>query len=285
MATSIINKIADELAELEQQLHKFKSSVEYINKAKESLTTAINAVAEAENYHLQKLDKIEKVYDSHNKIVEDVKQLSEKINTVDFPKRLTSIDKGLSEVISGIDKSTKTTLDELKKAAEAITKANFDGRFNNLNTIINDTATKTQAATTLFKTQNDIQGRDIKESFRAGRQHNEQLFQDQRKFIESLQLQIKFERLEKSILSEIQSVQSKIDGIDRNIEQWFKHLDEQQKDAFGNASKIQEKEFADVKLSIEKNAKKQQLLGYISWGLIPILIAISLVIMRKAFHL
>ena len=273
MATSVLNKITDELAELEQQLHKFKSSVEYINNAKESLTTAINAVEEAENYHLQKLDKIEKAYDSHNKIVEDVRLLSEKINVVDFPKRLTSIDKGLADVIKGIEQSTKTTLDDLKKAAEVITKANFDGRFNNLNTIINDTATKTQAATTLFKNQNDIQVRDIKEAFRALRQNAEQLSQDQKAFIEKLNLPLKFEKLENSvsgIMAAIQSVQSRLDSIERNITDRLKDQLEWQKEVLAN-----------IKTSAENAAKRQRMFTYITWILIGIAITASIIMKTK----
>lgn len=284
MATSVINKIADELAELEQQLHKFKSSVEYINAAKESLTNAIGAVTEAENYHLQKLGKIEEVYDSHNKIVEDVKRLSESINLVDFPKRLTSIDNGLTEVINGIDRSTKTALDEVKKAAEVITKANFEGRFNNLNTVINDTANKTQAATTLFKNQNEITVREINESLRVTRQHAEQMAQDQRAFFEKLNLPLKFEKLENSvsgIMLTIQSVQSRLDSVERNISDRLKDITDRQKESFENAEKSQEKTREDLKNTTETMAKKQQLFTYITWGLIIAASAIFLVVYKK----
>lgn len=272
MATTVLNKIADELAELEQELHKFKSSVEYINSAKDSLNTAIQSVTQAENYHLEKLEKIEKAYEGHNKIVADVSLLSEKINTVDFPARLTSIDEGLADVINGIEHSTKTTLDELKKAAEVITKANFDGRFNNLNTIINNTATKTEATSTLLKNQNEIQTRDIKESFRVLKQNAEQLSQDQKSFIEKLNLPLKFEKLESSvsgIMAAIQAVQSRLDSVERNVTDKMRDLIDKQKE-------LQ----TSMQANVDASVKKQQICFYITWVIIIVGLIVSISLRR-----
>src|SRR5688572_10900750 len=102
MSASILNQVASELSELQGQLNQFKSSVEYLNSAKGSVSDAIHAVLQAEDYHMRKLHEIEAVYNIFRGVVDTVQQLSSKIDSVNFPERLTSINDGVYQIIKEV---------------------------------------------------------------------------------------------------------------------------------------------------------------------------------------
>jgi prefoldin subunit 5 len=132
MANSILNKVTAELMTLEAELSSFRSSVTYLNDAKNNVETAINAVSDAEKYHLEKLSKVNEAYAKFESLSLTVKHLTEKIEGVDFPKRLSIIENSLNQLMKELTLITDTTLNEIRIASAAISKTDFENHFSSL---------------------------------------------------------------------------------------------------------------------------------------------------------
>lgn len=87
------------------------------------------------------------------------------------------------------------------------------------------------------------------------------------------------------IMAAIQSVQSRLDSLERNIIDRLKDGADRQKEAFENfkiiqnthfenSANIQKESFRVVQQNMEAANKRQQLFSYITWGLIVIIIVI-----------
>jgi len=134
MANSILNKVTEELSALELELTSFKNSVAYLNDAKRNVESAVNSVSDAEKYHLEKLSKINDAYEKYDALSNTVKELTAKIEGVDFPSRLTNIENSMSQLMKELNIITDTTLKEIKLASEVISKTDFENHFSSLHT-------------------------------------------------------------------------------------------------------------------------------------------------------
>lgn len=145
MANSILNKVSEELLILEQELTVFKNSVSYLSEAKSHVENAVSAVSLAEKYHLNQLTKLNETYERYDSLSGTVKVLTDKIETVDFPKRLKKIEDTLNLLMVEISTITNTTLGEVRQASALISKTNFESQFSSLHDVIqiiyNETST------------------------------------------------------------------------------------------------------------------------------------------------
>jgi hypothetical protein len=133
MAGAILAKLTDELAVLEQELKTFKTTVQYLNDARDGMNEAIVAVQSAENYHEKKLVKLENVYERTTDLIAIIDGLAENIKNVDFPSRLDIIEKRLGTVIQELNRTAMSTMNEVKAAATSITELNFEEKFGSAN--------------------------------------------------------------------------------------------------------------------------------------------------------
>ena len=136
MSNPIIQKINTELYSLQKELEQFKSTVEYLNGAKSVVKDAVIKVNHSEAHFNQKVEELKNTYTAFIKLTDSVSAAVSKIDAINFPERLDSIEKTINETISYLNETRKATLDELQKASEIITKADFDGRFKKLQSSI-----------------------------------------------------------------------------------------------------------------------------------------------------
>jgi len=273
MGVNILNQVSAELEELQGQLKQFKSSVEYLNSAKENVRDAVHTVHQAENFHLQKLKEIEVVYSALSSVIGMVEQLSTKIDSVNFPERLTSIDNRVGLVIKEINESSKATLEELKTASQAITKADFQGRFKKLEELTNTSmsANRNHLDEGLLKSKETTE--KIKGSIREMGADINMKLNEQITTLNTLNLPQRFEKLESviaGVLSIVNSVQNRIDNMERNIADRLKDLADRQKEAQ-----------ILIQTAITSATKKQQTLAYITWILIIAGIVVLYIIKSK----
>lgn len=132
MANPIVQKINAELEALQNELEQFKSTVDYLNGAKGHVIKAVQSVNYAEEHFNTKVDELKKTYSSIISLTSSVEKVVEKIDSVNFPERLQSIETTVKETINHLNETRQATLNELQEASEIITNADFDGRFKKL---------------------------------------------------------------------------------------------------------------------------------------------------------
>jgi chromosome segregation ATPase len=137
MANPIVQQINAELESLQKELDKFKSNVEYLNGAKVLVKGAIQGLNSAEDNFNEKIIELKSTYASFIKLTDAVIAVIAKIDTVNFPERLNSIEETVKGIITNLEETKKATLEELQKASQIITNADFEGKFKNLEALIN----------------------------------------------------------------------------------------------------------------------------------------------------
>lgn len=128
------------LAELQNHLITLKEAVEYIDEAKRTAEVSIKA-----------MELIQKLHDLYIKLIEDVEKLLRKIEEVDFPKRLDSIDIKLTTIVSEVN-FIKNLITDAKTEVIKTLNSGFDLTNKNIDTGLNISLKKIQSLDTLITT-------------------------------------------------------------------------------------------------------------------------------------
>lgn len=275
MANSILEKVSEELGSLDKELKSFKQAVNYLSDAKANVETAVNTVKAAENYHLKNMVSIEKSYKNLEKLQDILSKHSEKIEGIDFPGRLAIIENNLSQVIESIDNSTKSTLSELSKASATITKADFEGKFRNLDELITKAKENTEDVATNSQKLILSQTQKTENSLKSLEASSKQVSKEQLSYLRSLTLENRFEKLTASvlgILTAVQSLKGQLDLVERNIGDKIQSISDQNNNIQSAISQSNE----NLLDKIQTSSKKHIQLNYITIGLGVIIILFML---------
>jgi predicted nucleic acid-binding Zn-ribbon protein len=268
MANPIIQQINRELETLQNELTQFKSTVEYLDGAKDNVTKAVQSVNHARAHFNKKVEELKTTYDSFIELSDKVKKLVLKIDTINFPERLDKIESTVIDTISILEETKKETLEELKKASEIITQADFEGRFNKLQKTIDDSA-KSNA-----ELGNSIRKLKL----------NEKIKNLEKKIDDSKgNLRITVKKVTGEILRKIDNLllPDRLDNIESGISRTnvtIQKIDEKFSYLTTKLDKSIDKQISVIK-SLQKQALKKQLRNtYISWALIGLGIILILII-------
>lgn len=268
MANAILNKLAEELNELEKELQDFKQAVSYLRDAKLNVERAVEAVNSAESYHLENLKTIQETHRKFDSLGNLVEKLDVEIKSVDFPKRLHTIELKLSEVISNIESTTKSTLIEVQKASESIVNADFNGRFLKMEDLLNSNASKNQThlEQALNATSDNVE--KFKGSIRNMHNEMQSRFNEQIKEFQSLNIAERFERLQSlvtGLLSVVNSTQERIGNLERNF-----------MDRLEKIQSVLEQNQALILQNVLASEKRVKSLIYVTWmlGVIAVIVII-----------
>jgi ABC-type transporter Mla subunit MlaD len=272
MANPIVQQINTELEALKNKLSEFKSTVTYLNNAKENVTGAIETLNGSEKHFDKKVEELKSTYNSFIKLTDKVSEVISKIESINFPERLDSIEATVQETIKQLDDIKKETLEELQKASEAISKADFDGKFDNLqkeisfsvksNNELSEAIEKQKIGEKIEEFERLISKR-IHESYKEVTKNTNEIATNTAKTIQDLNLPIRIDKLDANIsgiLTAIQNLQGRLDIVERNIGDKLKDTADKQAVLLSDLSK----ELAAI-------AKKQQTNTYITWAIIIIL--------------
>ncbi len=240
MANPIIQQINAELENLQVELRQFKTSVEYLSGAKSHVKEAVQTVNTAEAHFNKKVEELKSTYDSIIKLTNSVSSVINKLDKINFPERLDQIGRTVKDTIDFLNQNKRETLEELKKASEAITKADFDGRFKKLQEAI-DNSIKSNHETV--------------------------------KYIESLNLSLRMDKLDSNIsgiLAAIHNVQSRVESVERNIGDKMKEAADKQATSINEFQNKLQPQLDDLKHGLKNLAKKQQINSLITNGLIAL---------------
>jgi virulence-associated protein VapD len=292
MANPIVQQITDELFALQKELGQFKSTVDYLNEAKYSVKEAVESVNQAEAFYNQKILELKKTQTEFINLTNSVENVVSKIKTINFPERLDSIEKTVQDTIKFLNETRKATLDELQKASEIITKADFDGRFKKLQTTVETSVKSNELIAHSIDKQKlpeKIDGfeKSVTNFIRVSLnnlQNNIKLIASETvNSIHDLNIPVRFHNLEKNnseILTAIQDVQIGIEIFEKDfIDKLRESIDKQ----IITTATFHEKTIQAISAMNENNiklAKKQQVNTFITWTLIAVS-AITIVVIYK----
>lgn len=291
MANPIVQQISAELEMLQKELVQFKATVEYLNNAKTHVIEAIQSVNASETHFNNKVEELKNTYTSFIKLTDAVTAIVSKIDTVNFPEKLESIEKTIKLTIVSLDETKKATIEELQKASEIITKADFDGRFKKLENSIDLSVKSNQDLAGSIEKQKLPEKIDefeksinkrINESYKEVQKNTQQIASETAKSIHDLNLPIRIDKLDANIsgiLTAIQNVQGRIESVERNISEKLKETSEKQSSVLSTFQEKLMQSLTGIDQELKTNAKKQLTNNYITWGLIIIgVIIITLII-------
>ena len=240
MTNPTVFKINQELNNLQEQLYKFKSTVDYLNGAEVHVKKAIQSVNHAEAHFTGKIEDLKKVYNSFTTLSNSISDVIIQIESVNFPDRLEKIEEKLTSTISVMGDIKNSTLDEIGKASETIIKVDFEGKFNALQ---KETEAIKNSNKELVKTVIDLKieeklaafektlgkkfdffEKKINENIDAAtedlQENTEKIANETKNSIISLNLPVRMDKIDAtiaSINSGIQNLQGRLDLVERNF--------------------------------------------------------------------
>jgi ABC-type transporter Mla subunit MlaD len=280
MANPIVQQINTELEALKNKLSEFKSTVTYLNNAKENVTGAIETLNGSEKHFDKKVEELKSTYNSFIKLTDTVSEVISKIDTINFPERLDSIEATVQETIKQLNDIKKETLEELQKASEAISKADFEGKFDNLqkeisisvksNNELSEAIEKQKLGEKIEEFERLISKR-IHESYKEVTKNTNEIATNTAKTIHDINLPIRIDKLDANIsgiLVAVQNIQARLDIVERNIG-----------DRIKDSADKQAVLLSDLSIELAAIAKKQQKNTFIMWAII-VIVLITIVILK-----
>ncbi len=275
MANQVIQQINAEMEELQKQLSQFKSSVEYLNNAKSHVGKAVDAVTLAEDNFNQRVKELRDTYHSFIQLSDAVWAVIQKIDTVNFPERLDNIQLTVKETIKNLNEIKEATIAEVQKAANAITKADFEGKFLNLQKDI-DTSVKSnqQLADGIQKMKipekiDEFEksiSKKINDNYKQVETNTKQIAEETSNAILNLNIPFRIDKLDANvagIMSAAQNIQSKLDYVEMRIGEKIIDSKEKQLDALSRLKDI-------ILMDSDKKNKSQRLYFIMTWILIVV---------------
>ena len=263
MANPIVQQITTELENLHKELEQFKNTTNYLNGAKQYVEKAVQTVNHSEANFEKRIADLKDTYESIIKLTEVIGATIEKIDTINFPERLDTIEKTVKETVTTLKDTKQATLDELRQASKFIIDADFDGKFKNLKEVIDENVNANEALKDTIISSLDKLLSEIKSELNRIETSTNLSLTENKKFIQDLNLPIRLDKLDANIagiMAGIQNTQSRLDSLERSIGDKIRdnHASTQQ-----NISILAN--------DLKSFNKKQQLNAWITWGLLVLI--------------
>lgn len=290
MANSSVQQINIELDNLQQELVQFKSTIDYLSNAKQHVENAVESVNQVETSFSAKVEDLKKTYTSFIELNNFIEKLLYKIESIDFPERLTRIESGVIETVNDINKIKAETIEQVQLASKAIVSANFEGRFKDLqvtidssnksNILLASSIEKLKLPEKIDTLENNI-NKTLVGSIDQLEKNTKQIAKETAKTIQDLNLPIRIEKLDANIsglLVAIQNIQSRLESLERTILSKIKDLSINQTKGLLELQKQNELNTDAANKELDLRFKQQQLYSYITWGLMILGITATLLI-------
>lgn len=229
MANPVIQQITDELEVLQRELAEFKSTVEYLRSAKSTIETAKSSVDSAKELLKSKAQDLNSTYDKLLKLSGGIESLINKIDAVNFPERLDSIEHGFVEAIEILETLNTDLTKSAGAVLEQIRSIDFEKKFHDLQKEVNKTVKSNQDIIQSVKDQRlpekiDNFEKKVQEFIKvsnaevatiAKRSANETA-----KTVADLNIPLRMDKIDATIagiLTAVQNIQSRLETTERNI--------------------------------------------------------------------
>lgn len=273
MANTIVQQITAEMETLQKELSQFKSTVEYLNDAKTHVAEATKTITEAGQDYAKRTAELKSAYNEVVNFKEKIDALLLKIDSVDFPVRLDSIENGFAELLNieeDLSRDLKKSIDTLDVQ---INKIDFNKKHEELRKDVARLEKNNDQLVT------EIKGLDIPKKIETFKfsintkletitaelfSNTKKISEETTKSILDLNLPIRLDKVDANIagiMAGIQSLQSRFDSLERNILDKLKDIQE----ANNNNTITVLKTIEDSNRTL---TKRQKTLTFITWGIL-----------------
>lgn len=254
MANPIISELNKELEVLKGQLNKFTETVNYLNEAKNNVTNAVDSLNNSEQFFNKKVVELKDTYDSFKSLFETINSLIKKLDSVNFPDRLDNIETNIESTLVILNETKESTLVELRNASEVIVNVDFEGKFNDLQAIINKAVNSNIEIANSIKDEKISQkihefelsiNKRIHESLKDVQRNNEDNFNKTSKSILDLNIPLRIDKLDlniAAIINSIQTIHGRVDLFESNFNNNFRDITDGQKTTTTITSNNQKKQ-------------------------------------------
>ena len=292
MANPIIQQINVELDTLQKELTQFKSTVAYLNGAKDNVHNAVLTVNEAKAFYGQKIDEIKATYESLIRLSGAIDRTVAKIETINFPERLDSIERAVNKTISSLNETKTETIDELQRASEVITNSDFEGKFKRLQQVVDDSTKANKSLGESIEKQKIPEKIDafeksikskIEASFVDSQKNIRTNLEHQIKYIHDLNIPKRLDKVDGSLaglLATISKLQTRLDVLEKNIIGKLNDESERQLSRIETLKNKINQELLIFKEQILDFQKKQRINTYITWVIVVVSVSIAILIFK-----
>lgn len=249
MPNLIIQEINNELLQLQNELDRFRSTVAYLNGAREAVNTAVAAVNLSEIHFDEKVRELKSTYDSIVGLSQTVSSVVSDLNAINVSRRLDTIEGIATDVFLAVDETNKQIVDKINKIAETVKNTGLDDKLKDLKGAVGEAV---KAIDTLG---NRIEGQQLGKkivdceeniSERLRHSHNKienttrQISTDLTKTIADLNLPNLIDKLNTNILGVqaiVGNLQVRVDNVERNLNKTLKDSNEEQKNTLNEMGK------------------------------------------------
>lgn len=295
MANPIIQQINAELDTLQKELSQFKSTVAYLNGAKDNVHYAVLTVNEAKTFYGQKIDEIKATYESLISLTEAIDRTVAKIETINFPERLDSIERAVNKTITSLNETRTETIDELQRASEVITNSDFEGKFKRLQQVVDDSTKANKSLGESIENQKIPEKIDafekslkskIEVTFADLQKNIKPILEQQIKYIHDLNFPKRLDKVDGTLaglLTTISKLQTRLEVLEKNI---IGKLNDESERQLGRIETLKNKinqELLLFKEQILASQKKQRINTYITWAIVVVSVSIAILICNSQY--
>jgi hypothetical protein len=280
MANPIIQEINNELKGLQEQLSLFYSNVEYLTNGRDAVKDAVIKVNHAEAHFNKRVTELKIAYNSIVEMKGKLESMFVKIDAVDFPERLTSIEAAINQTISSLDETKQQTIFELREASKTILEADFRGEFGNLKQLVKEVLQESKRVIDEVKMFEKGVAKEIRDSFQAVENHTMRISKDSTKAISDMNLPSRIDKLDANvagILVTVQNIQGRLDIVEGNLIERLNdlkiNLNSQNQISLSAINNLEQK-----MLAIEKSQKTKTI---ITWVLLAAGFAAVIILCKK----
>ena len=280
MANPIVQQINAELVSLQKELEQFKSTVEYLTNAKKIVEQSIHKIDSSNAKLKESSNELSGTFETIVSLNKSLGLFMDKIDSIDFPVRLDSLENGYAELLDIIGTLKKEIDNSVKNLDEQIDKIDFNKKFAEIQGVVsravgsNDKVVQgirdLNIPTKIDEFQKEI-NKNLDSSFKELQENTKQIASDTAKSVLDLNLPVRMDKLDvniSGILSAIQNAQGRIESVERNISDKLKEANDKQIATITNLQDKVDQSFSKIQIEMAAIAKKQQTNTYITWAII-----------------
>ncbi len=276
----MVEKVNKELNELMEELDSFKSSVEYLDEAKLIVTDSIEKVNSVEDNFNDRIRELQDTYDAFMKLNNTTERVIKKLNTINFPDRLDNIEEGIKSTVSELENAKKETLGEVEKAAQKLSRIEFDRQFDKIFWEVNKAEKMITDLSNTIDSQKlperlELLEKDIGTKFSENAEKYEKLINQAVENFVKMEIPVQIKKIQTAISginTGIQTVHRRQEAMEDNLRTKIDSIIKTQEKLSRNLSSSMAKRVRDIEDLMNKNFGYQRVNTLVTWILVFVMI-------------
>lgn len=290
MANTITQQIQIELDQLREKLTSFQSTVDYLKSARKLVAQSIDKMQSTNEELSKNADELSGTFETLVSLNSSLVSFINKIDSINFPDRLDSIEQGFTELL-GILGSLKKQIDNsIINLDKQIDKIDFNKKFKELSAEVakvvgsNDRVTQSIVKLDLPGSIANFEksvATKLEKSITELNSNTARIASESTNKIQSLNIPSRMDKLDANIagiMAAVQNTLSRLENIERNLTDRIKDESEKQVDKQNAVNEKLIQQLTVLQNELSSISNKQKLNAYITWGLL--ILAFLLIILK-----